>query len=331
MSTPLPIAQSGSQRPLSASAIKKENQVLVPPSDARNRKRAHPEVIDLEVRVKKSELPDPFGYSYECDYSTESYESQSHSSNSNSLSVKAESPSTNLSTSSVNGKTSLVGYIVTNMRQFYEKFMSPIFLGDSFEDFQQKTVRNLFKAEATYNSMIMATGIFNTLVEFNRVVIFSDSETSQYDKNCCDLFRLDPLKLLDCTLDHLLGLLYFMNQVLKEKDPVKRREAYLDLWFDPQHGNRCAVFSLVPDHLQKTQGAHLSGALLAYSHVIKQLRDKFKYLETVRHHPRLPTSEKDVYFTSLNARHFMKFGTVEFSMKNSLLNDFKKHPTPFDE
>lgn len=206
--------------------------------------------------------------------------------------------------------------------------MSPIFLGDSFEDFQQKTVRNLFKAEATYTTMIMATGIYNTLVEFNRVVIFSDSETSQYDKNCCDLFRLDPLKLLDCTLDHLLGLLYFMNQVLKEKDPVKRREAYLDLWFDPQHGNRCAMFTVVPNRLVSS---NTDTQCEGYSHVIKQLRDKFKYLETVRHHPRLPTSEKDVYFTSLNARHFMKFGTVEFSMKNSLLNDFKKHPTPFDE
>lgn len=126
MSTPLPIAQSGSQNPLSASAIKKENQVSPYPSESSNRKRAQPEVIDLEVNPKKYAsrnpplvalqsfaLRDPFDYSYECDYSTESQESQSHSSDSNTHRVKAESPSPNLSTSSVNGKTSLVGYIVT--------------------------------------------------------------------------------------------------------------------------------------------------------------------------------------------------------------------------
>jgi hypothetical protein len=138
MSTPLPIAQSGSQNPLSVSAIKKENQVSAYPSDSRNRKRSQPEVIDLEINPKKSAsrnlplvalfpkgtprrsgkqdqlaLHDPFDYSYECDYSTESQESQSHSSDSTTHRVKAESPSPNLSASSVNGKTSLVGYIVT--------------------------------------------------------------------------------------------------------------------------------------------------------------------------------------------------------------------------
>lgn len=229
------------------------------------------------------------------------------------------------------GKASLVGYIVTDMKQFYENFMAPIFSGDSFLLFQQKTIRNFLKSEPTYDTIILARGIHNTLVEFNRTVIFSDRDTSPFDKNCCDLFRLDPLKLLDSTLDDLLGLLYFMNQVLKEKDPVRRRESYVDLWFDPHHGNRCAKFTMVPEHLHRTQAANYDATMLGHSYVINQLKEKSKYLQTFRHHPRLPTSEKDVYFTSLNGHHFAKFGNAEFVMKHSLIFDFKKHCTPFDE